>query len=270
MPGGPQKENGYTPIANELMDALVARRIPGEQMQCLLFVIRKTYGFNKKEDSIALSQFHEATGIQKPHIIRALKALIDNNIIVAKKGNRKGTTYRFNKLYTTWKSLPKKAKLPKKAISVAKKGNPSLPKKVPTKDNTTKDNITKEKIGYPVWLDLVLWKEYKKYRTKIKRPLTIHAEKLSLTALDELIKKGYSQADIVNATILSGKWTSFYPPKNTTNGTEELKPTTYAQAQDLERRKIARALVEDRDGPKDNTKRTRKAGGLLPAGEADS
>jgi len=130
----PQVENGYTKIANELFDALAASRIPGEQRQCLDVIIRKTYGFNKKWDYIALSQFYDATGINKPHIIRALKCLILKNLIIAKKGNKKGSSYCINKNYHSWNLLPKK-------VMIAKKGNPSLPKKVPTKDNTTKDNI---------------------------------------------------------------------------------------------------------------------------------
>jgi len=140
--GNPQVENGYVRIATELFDALISVRIAGEQRQCLDFIIRKTYGFNKKEDCIALSQFYNATGIQRPHIIRALKGLIDKNIIIAKKGNKKGVTYKINKKYSTWKLLPKRAKLPKKAMEVAKKGILPLPKMVHTIDNTTIDNIT--------------------------------------------------------------------------------------------------------------------------------
>jgi len=84
-------------------------------------------------------------------------------------------------------------------------------------------SITKNNIEYPSWLDLKLWKEYKKYRTKIKAPLTDHAEQLSLTALKEQIDAGYKQADVINATIQSGKWKSFFPPKNKTP-TGQYKP----------------------------------------------
>ena len=114
-------------------------------MQCLLFIIRKTYGFNKKKDEIALSQFVKATGVSKSHICRALSQLEDKKIIVAKKGNKTTTTYSFNKNYKGWKSLPKKVTLPKKVINVAKKGNNPLPKKGHTIDNTTIDTITIDK-----------------------------------------------------------------------------------------------------------------------------
>lgn len=145
----PQKENGFVAIANEIVEALGATRIPGEAVQVLWIILRKTYGFNKKEDWISLSQFQEATGISKPHIVRALKMLLDMNII-AKKGNnvaKKGNepiTYCLNKNYELWEKIPKRITLPKKAMIVAKKGNASLPKKEHTKDNTTKDNLTKD------------------------------------------------------------------------------------------------------------------------------
>jgi len=142
----PQKENGYVAIANKIMEALASIRIPGEARQVLDVIFRKTYGWNKKEDEISLSQFRKTTGLTSPHIIRARNKLLKMNIItVAQKGNSNILTYRFQKDYTKWKSLPKKETLPKKAISVAQKGNLALPKKVDTKDTITKPSITKPK-----------------------------------------------------------------------------------------------------------------------------
>lgn len=44
----PQCENGFTKIANELMEALAKIRIPGEARQVLDVIFRQTYGWNKK------------------------------------------------------------------------------------------------------------------------------------------------------------------------------------------------------------------------------
>lgn len=110
MPG-PQLENGYTKIANELLEALCRIRIAGEQRQCLDVIIRKTYGFNKKSDCIALSQFALMTGLKKPHISRALKGLCDKKIILTKKDNGIIINYRINKDYSSWNPLPKKKTL---------------------------------------------------------------------------------------------------------------------------------------------------------------
>ena len=156
----PQKENGYTAIANEIMDALIKYRIPGEQRQCLDYIIRKTYGFNKKEDMISNSQFVRATGLNKSHICRAINGLIDKNI-VAKKGNKHIPSYRFNKNYNQWKVLPKK-------VTVAKKGNKVLPKKGPTKDSITKDTFLSDSIE--IRLSELLFNLILKNNPKAKKP----------------------------------------------------------------------------------------------------
>lgn len=103
----PQKEDGYTAIANEIMDALCKIRIPGEERQVLDAILRKTYGWNKCEDAISLSQFVEMTGLKKPHIVRAIKNLILKNVII-KKDNENISTYRFNKDFDHWQPLSKK------------------------------------------------------------------------------------------------------------------------------------------------------------------
>jgi phage replication O-like protein O len=143
----PQLENGYIRIATELFEALAGIRIPGEARQCLDVIIRKTYGFHKKEDHIALSQFYLITRLGKSHICRNVSKLEQMNIIITQKGNENGKLYRFNKDFDTWKSLPKKVTLPKKVISVTQKGNLALPKKGTTIDTLTKNINIREKLN---------------------------------------------------------------------------------------------------------------------------
>ena len=120
----PQTENGHTEIANEILDALCQIRIPGEAMQILLVIIRKTYGWKKKCDRISLSQFVEMTGQSKSHIVRNIKKLEGMSlIVVTQKGNKNGHHYEFIKDFDKWKPLPKKVTLPKKVIK-------STPKRV--------------------------------------------------------------------------------------------------------------------------------------------
>jgi phage replication O-like protein O len=138
----PQVENGHTDIANEIMDALAKTRIPGEARQVLDFILRKTYGWHKKEDRIPLSQFVSGTGIRKTHILRAIRLLLSMNLIT-QKGNDKGNIYRFNKDYHTWKSLPKKGTFPKKGTGIPQKGNNRSPKRDP-QIIITKETIQKK------------------------------------------------------------------------------------------------------------------------------
>jgi phage replication O-like protein O len=108
----PQLENGYTSIANEIMERLAKARIPGEARQILDVIFRKTYGFHKKEDRISNSQFVELTGINKYNVCRAIKKLITMNVVI------------------------------KKDNAVIKKDNNCYPKRYPQK---IKDTITKDK-----------------------------------------------------------------------------------------------------------------------------
>lgn len=140
----PQCENGYIRFASELWEAVCRLRIPGEARQVFDLIARKTYGFNKKEDAISLSQFVLGTNLLKNHICDSISKLKKMNLIT-EKGNKITNIYSINKDFQSWKPLPKKVTLPKKVKSITEKGNESLPKKVHTIDNIQK-TITKDTI----------------------------------------------------------------------------------------------------------------------------
>ena len=136
----PQVENGHIRIANEIWDALVEYRLPGEQMQCLMFVLRKTYGWGKIEDYIPLSQFAKATGISRPGVARAVRRLVSKKILLVVKNDNTITKYRFNKDFKEWAPVIKKDTVIKKDnTSVIKKdtlNNQLKPISVSVKNNT--------------------------------------------------------------------------------------------------------------------------------------
>ena len=158
MCANPQVENGHTDIANELMEEFAKTRIPGEARQVLDFILRKTYGWHKKEDALSLSQFVGGTGLSKVHICQAIRTLKKMNLITqnsnvtefgnttfTEKGKAIGQVYGFNKNFDLWQPLPKKVTLPKKVKGFTEKGNKPLPNSDTTKENYTKETITKEK-----------------------------------------------------------------------------------------------------------------------------
>ncbi len=103
MPSNPQKENGYTPIANEIMEALMRINLSPAETRVLWYLFRKTYGWGKKSDTISLSQFAKATGLKRQNAQRALKALASKSMIIVIRGDdRKPLTYRFQKDYSRW------------------------------------------------------------------------------------------------------------------------------------------------------------------------
>ena len=139
----PQLEDGYTRIADELLEALAYININGEARRVLDVIIRKTYGFNKKRDRISLSQFCLATGLQKPNVVRAIRKLVDINIVI-RTDNALGVIYAINKKYSTWQSLSKPITLSKPIISVISPDKASLSEPIPTIDSATKDTNTKD------------------------------------------------------------------------------------------------------------------------------
>ena len=104
----PQIENGYTKIANELLDVLMRHPevMKGSLFQIIAVVWRKTYGWDKKEDSISISQFVEMTGLSKRTVIYALQELEAKNVLKIRKGSKGGlkkpNLISFNKDYETW------------------------------------------------------------------------------------------------------------------------------------------------------------------------
>jgi len=94
----PQKENGYVPIANEIIEHLVKTALLGAEFRVLFFFIRKTYGYNKKEDRISLTQFEKGTGLSRPTVVKTLKNLIAKNILV----KTAKLVYSLNKDWEKW------------------------------------------------------------------------------------------------------------------------------------------------------------------------
>ena len=150
----PQLENGYIKISNELLDAFCKIRIAGEARQMLDIIMRKTYGFNKKEDAISLSQFAEISGVNRTDCARALRKLKDMNVVITKSSYV--TIYSLNKDYELWQAVTKKitANSSKKDTSASsnnatktssKKDNELVAIMLHTKDTITKDNKDKRK-----------------------------------------------------------------------------------------------------------------------------
>lgn len=106
----PQKENGFTAIANELMEALSQTKLNGTQYRILLAVLRATYGYNKKSHQMSDSYISKATGINQRQINREIQSLIKMNIVkLYDAGNyTQGRVIGIQKDYTIWKALNKK------------------------------------------------------------------------------------------------------------------------------------------------------------------
>jgi phage replication O-like protein O len=77
----PQLEDGYTKIANKILEDILLADLNKEELKLTLAIVRKTYGWNKKADKISYSQMAELTGIDRRHIGRGVKSLLYRDLI---------------------------------------------------------------------------------------------------------------------------------------------------------------------------------------------
>lgn len=102
----PQKENGYTPISNELLDAILRHNFISTHLKLILCCCRYTYGFSRKEAELSETYISKATGISKRYISQELRNLIEMNVlkVVRESSFTESRILELNKNYDEWKS----------------------------------------------------------------------------------------------------------------------------------------------------------------------
>ncbi|SHI24725.1 phage replication protein O [Sporobacter termitidis DSM 10068] len=103
----PQKENGFTPIANEILDHLVKLPLNGSQWRIVGVVWRYTYGYSRKQHDISVSFLINALGLkssQYRQVARELKKLLEMGLLVevVKPDKNKSRGLMFQKDFDLW------------------------------------------------------------------------------------------------------------------------------------------------------------------------
>lgn len=146
----PQVEDGYTRIANELLDAMLAHPFSKRELKILMAVIRKTYGYNKKRDDLPLSQLAKMTGLDRSHISRSVADLATAGVLRVCVG-KYGQSIELNKKYSQW--VAKTARVAKTATDCCQNSNSTVAKTATSKDNSkrqySKDKSTPRKTPLP-------------------------------------------------------------------------------------------------------------------------
>ncbi|HBP8940689.1 TPA: replication protein [Escherichia coli] len=227
-------DDGFTRIANELLEAVMHAGLSQHQLLVFMAVMRKTYGFNKKSDWVSNEQLSELTGIL-PHKCSAAKSVLVKRGILTQTGRVIG----INKTVSEWSSLPvkgtekrpylKKVTLPESGKkSLPESGNAYYPNQVNTKDKHTKDN--KDNINNPPkspravsfdalavqlpdWLSAEIWSSWVAYRRDLKKPIkSQQTVTQAINLLDRCRLNGYSPDEIINQSIANG-WQGLFEPK---------------------------------------------------------
>src|SRR5665648_14809 len=187
----PQIEEGFTRIANTILDALIMADLSGQDYKISMLIIRKTYGFGKKEDAVSLSQMMTATGMGKIRCSQVVTRLQLMKILtVTENINGICKKYRFNKDFEKWGTVKKNINRYQKMKSTVKVfANPPLMKTLTTKETITKETITKEKKSDFVLPDFIpkeTWQTYMTVRLKKKAAQTPYALRLIIKELTRL------------------------------------------------------------------------------------
>lgn len=97
----PQKEKGHTELSNELLEAIIRFPFESSDYKIMLHTIRKTYGYQKKEDCISIGQYQKATGLARRTVIDCLNRLVRYNALV-KRTDTYISRYGVQKDYDKW------------------------------------------------------------------------------------------------------------------------------------------------------------------------
>ncbi len=145
-------DDGYTRIAHGIVEELMQSKykLSGREYAVLMVVIRKTYGYRKSEDWIALSQFVESTGLDKCSCQKVIKGLAERKIINRKvQGHDQKVS--INTEVSNWlaERPSKQAETAKRQARKMALSNPATNKANPTTNKlnptTNKDNPTPTK-----------------------------------------------------------------------------------------------------------------------------
>ncbi|HED4122985.1 TPA: replication protein [Klebsiella variicola subsp. variicola] len=227
-------DDGFTRIANELLEAVMHAGLSQHQLLVFMAVMRKTYGFNKKSDWVSNEQISVLTGIL-PHKCSAAKSALVKRGILTQTGRVIG----INKAVSEWSSLPvkgtekkpylKKVTLPESGKkSLPESGNDYYPNQVNTKDKHTKDNkdninnppkspravsFDASAVQLPDWLSAEIWSSWVAYRRDLKKPIkSQQTVTQAINLLDRCRLNGYSPGEIINQSIANG-WQGLFEPK---------------------------------------------------------
>lgn len=105
--GNPQVEDGYTRIANELLEQIALLPFNGSQYAIILCIMRNTYGYRRKAWKMSANYIAKGAGLNFRTAQRELKYLEKMKIISVKHcGSGAISIIGINKKYDEWELQP--------------------------------------------------------------------------------------------------------------------------------------------------------------------
>lgn len=140
-------EGNYTKLSNDVLERLISINLSATELECALFIYRKTVGFHKDEDKISFSLIARNINKSRRSVIYAINRLKLVNIIALVKSGKslkQPTVLTFNKDINSWKLVKGIALVQSMVKTSAMDGKQLVQRIAHTKENITKENIQKK------------------------------------------------------------------------------------------------------------------------------
>lgn len=111
MSATPQLEDGFTMLANELVERVLGFSFSHREQSIIFTIFRKTYGYGKKEDDMSASQIGDMCKIARQHVTSTLNLLALRNVINKRPG-RYGSIIGIQKDHRRWITAEQMKALP--------------------------------------------------------------------------------------------------------------------------------------------------------------
>lgn len=212
----PQMENGWTGIANELLEAIIHAHFTSRQYAVILAVIRKTYGVKKRKmAAISLTDISQMAGISPANASRTVKELVSMNVIQVHGMERQTRIIGINKNYDEWSNTCQNSTCQNGKSSTCQNGNSGLAKMA---THTIERKIKERgKERNPVFLGLwEMYPEDKRYdlqyiSTEVEEEVVMHADAVK-TALEIYVAQTDHKYLCKASKFFEERWKLVNPP----------------------------------------------------------
>lgn len=216
-------------LPNDLIDKGYMANMKGPALSCYLFIVRKTRGWNKSDDSISISQLVDGTGYGRDSVLSGANQLVEMGVIERISFKNQPAKYTLTDSIFAVENIDGE----KNAVGNVDGGVENIDgtqSNISTHNNNlkttnTKTNINKEKskkprsekqnsfdaksIELPENVNRDLWIQFVDMRISIKKPLTENAVKLLMKKLKDY---GVGANESLENSII-GSYQGLYAPK---------------------------------------------------------
>lgn len=210
----PQIENGYTAVANEILDHLYKQPLNGTELKVIMCILRYTFGFQRKSHKLSATFIAKWGNCDLRTVKRALKKLQQDRVIIYINSGQRGVTAElmFNKDYEQWCTGGQNV------TGVVGKMTPELVGKM-TPKKIKKENKNIKTKYYDDFFEKV-WKPYPRklgkssVTQKAKKELYEAGENVVLGAVNsyiaEIQENGTAEKYILHgSTFFNGRWRDY-------------------------------------------------------------